>query len=316
MSAPVKLEADAIHVGILGGGPWGLSLARAARRAGSLTTLFSRRHADEAVAAIRVTTELGQLAEASLIILAVPSKMARPIARDLGDHLSGAHLVVHGIRGLIGDELMTISQILREETPARRLGALGGPVQASELSDGRPSAMVVGSEFDDVTEAVRDAFDSEWLHIHRTEDLVGLEWASSLIGCLSIGLGYAQARGDVAPGLLAALISRAVDEATLIAQAAGADENTFYGLAGYGDLLASLSLPDRPEVVLGRELAGGASLEDAQQAAKLRIEAIELVPRVARFARGRGVRCPIFDALAAILEGRASAEDVVRALFR
>ena len=290
--------------------------ARAARRAGSLTTLFSRRHADEAVAAIRVTTELGQLAEASLIILAVPSKMARPIARDLGDHLSGAHLVVHGIRGLIGDELMTISQILREETPARRLGALGGPVQASELSDGRPSAMVVGSEFDDVTEAVRDAFDSEWLHIHRTEDLVGLEWASSLIGCLSIGLGYAQARGDVAPGLLAALISRAVDEATLIAQAAGADENTFYGLAGYGDLLASLSLPDRPEVVLGRELAGGASLEDAQQAAKLRIEAIELVPRVARFARGRGVRCPIFDALAAILEGRASAEDVVRALFR
>ncbi|MEQ9319425.1 MAG: NAD(P)-binding domain-containing protein, partial [Polyangiaceae bacterium] len=299
MSAPVKLEADAIHVGILGGGPWGLSLARAARRAGSLTTLFSRRHADEAVAAIRVTTELGQLAEASLIILAVPSKMARPIARDLGDHLSGAHLVVHGIRGLIGDELMTISQILREETPARRLGALGGPVQASELSDGRPSAMVVGSEFDDVTEAVRDAFDSEWLHIHRTEDLVGLEWASSLIGCLSIGLGYAQARGDVAPGLLAALISRAVDEATLIAQAAGADENTFYGLAGYGDLLASLSLPDRPEVVLGRELAGGASLEDAQQAAKLRIEAIELVPRVARFARGRGVRCPIFDALAA-----------------
>ena len=129
-------------------------------------------------------------------------------------------------------------------------------------------------------------------------------------------MGYAQARGDVAPGLLAALISRAVDEATSIAQAAGANEKTFYGLAGYGDLLASLSLPDRPEVILGRELASGASLEDAQQAAKLRIEAVELVPRVSRFARGRGVHCPIFDALAAILEGTASAEDVVRALFR
>ncbi len=123
-----------LHVGVLGGGPWGLSLARAARRAGSLTTLYSRRHTDESVAAIRVTTKLEVLAEASILILAVPSKMARPIARDLGDHLNGAHLLVHGIRGLNGEGLMTISQILREETPVRRLGALGGPVQA-EVAD-------------------------------------------------------------------------------------------------------------------------------------------------------------------------------------
>jgi glycerol-3-phosphate dehydrogenase (NAD(P)+) len=306
---------DGLRVGVLGGGPWGLSLARAARRAGSLATLYSRRHNHGSLAAVRVTSELSVLAESSLIIVAVPSKLARTIARDLGDHLTGAHLLVHGIRGLTGDDLQTISQILREETPVRRLGALGGPVQASELNEGRPSAMVVGSEFADVTDAVRKALNSDWLHIHCTPDLVGLEWASSLVGCLSIGVGYVQARSDVSPGLLAALISRAVDEAAAIAQAAGANERTFYGLSGYGDLLASMALPDRPEVVLGRELAGGATLEAAQEAAKLRIEAIGLVPRVTRFARARGVKCPIFDALADILAGSASAEAVVRALF-
>jgi glycerol-3-phosphate dehydrogenase (NAD(P)+) len=292
-----------------------MSLARAARRAGATTTLLSRRHADGDVKGIRLTSELAVLAEAPLIIIAVPSKMARIIARDLGDHVDGAHLLVHGIRGLSGDDLATISQILREETPARRLGALAGPVQADELNDGRPSAMVVGSEFNDVTSAVKSALESDWLQVHTTRDLLGLEWASALVGCLSIGVGYAQAHPDVSPGLLAALISRAVDEAAAIAAAAGAQERTLYGLAGYGDLLASMALHDRPEVVLGRELATGANLEEAQAKARLRIEAIELVPRVVRFAQLHGVRCEVFEALGAIIGGDGAPEKLVRALF-
>jgi glycerol-3-phosphate dehydrogenase (NAD(P)+) len=303
------------RVGVLGGGPWGVSLARAARRAGAEVTLCSRRHQIGEISAIKMTTELAELCESPLLIVAVPSLLARTIARELGDHIDGHHLVVHGIRGLSGDELSTISQIFHEETPAKRLGALGGPVQAAELNDGRPSAMVVGSEFHDVTRAVQKALSSEWLQVHTTSDLRGLEWASALVGCLSIGVGYAQARPDVSPGLLAALISSGVDEAATIAAAAGATDTTFYGLGGYGDLLASMALPDRPEVVLGRELAAGASVADAQRAAKLRIEAIELVPRIARFAKSRGVGCAIFSALASILQGEGAPEDIVRALF-
>ena len=276
---------------------------------------FQVRRRDGEVAAVRVTSDLAVLAESHLIIVAVPSQLARSVARSLGDHLTGAHLLVHGIRGLSGDELATISQILREETPARRLGALGGPVQAAELNDGRPSAMVVGSDFEDVSRAVHRAMNSEWLHIHRTSDLIGLEWASSLMGCLSIGVGYVMAREDVSPGLLAALISGSVDEAAVIAQAAGAHPDTFYGLGGYGDLLASMALPDRPEVVLGRELASGKTIDEAQTAAKLRIEAIDLIPRVVRFAHSRGVPCPMFSGLAAVLSGDASPEALLRGFF-
>jgi glycerol-3-phosphate dehydrogenase (NAD(P)+) len=288
-------------------------LARAARRAGSETTLMTRRQPE--LKGVRVTTEFAVLAECPLIVVAVPSTMARSVARDLGDAVGGGHILVHGIRGLSGDELATISQILREETPARRLGALGGPVQAAELNEGRPSAMVVGSEFRDVCQAVRSAMSSEWLQIHTTSDLRGLEWASALVGCLSIGVGFARKHRDVSPGLLAALVSRAVDEAASIAVAAGADSRTLYGLAGYGDLIASIVLPNRPEVVVGTELAGGASLVEAQNKAMLRVEAVDLVPRIVRFAKSRGVRCEIFDALAGILRGSSRPEDIVRALF-
>lgn len=303
-------------VGVLGGGPWGLALARAASRGPAETWLHSRRAQDLTVEGIRVTRSLEELARCRLLIVAVPSNLAREVARELGEHLDGSHLLVHGIRGLSGPLLATVSTLFREETPARRIGALGGPVQANELAGGRPSAMVVASDFGDVTAAVRGAFESERLQIHTTRDLRGLEWASALVGCLSIGVGYAQARSDVSPGLLAALISRAVDEAAAIAVAAGAEERTFYGLGGYGDLLASMALADRPEVVLGRELARGASLDEARAKATLRVEAIDLVPRVASFARARGVKSAILGAIGAILDGSLSPEEIVRTLFR
>lgn len=303
-------------LGIIGGGPWGLSLARAAATRGSWAThLYSRREHGASIEGVAVTRDLAELSRCRLLLLAVPSNLARQVSQELGDYLDGSHVVVHGIRGLTGSELSTISQVVREETAARRVGALGGPVQADELSRGRPSALIVASEFGEVTAAVRDALESERLQVHTSRDLRGLEWASALVGCLSIGLGYAKARADVSPGLLAALISRAVDEAASIAVAAGADERTFYGLAGYGDLLASMALEDRPEVVLGRELAQGASLEEARDRAWLRIEAVELVPRVEAFAKLHGVRCEVLNAIGRILDGSVSREDVLKALL-
>jgi glycerol-3-phosphate dehydrogenase (NAD(P)+) len=300
-------------VGVVGGGPWGIALASAAARAGSDVTLFTRRDQTAATGSLVLTDDLATLAKAKLLVLAVPSLAARSVARALGDHLDGAHLVVHGVRGLSGEHLETISDILREETPARRLGALGGPVQASELQVGRPSAIMIGSRFPEVVAAVTHAFQSPSLRVYSTPDVRGLEWASALVGCLSIGVGFAEQAG-AGPGLLAALISRGVDEAARIAAAIGAEERTMYGLGGYGDLLASIALEDRPEVVLGKALARGRKLDEAVAEAKLRVEAIALVPRIVAFAKERKVRVGVFEALEQILGGAAPAS-VVEQMF-
>lgn len=76
-----------------------------------------------------------------------------------------------------------------------------------------------------------------------------------------------------------------------------------YGLGGYGDLLASMALDQRPEVVLGRTLASGKSLQEAIDAAQLRVEAVELIPRVCAFAKKHGVPAPAFEGLSRMLEG-------------
>ena len=87
-----------------------------------------------------------------------------------------------------------------------------------------------------------------------------------------------------------------------------------FGLAGYGDLLASISLEDRPEVVVGRALARGKSLEEAVAEAKLRVEAIELLPRLLRFTKEKDVNAPGVDALLRLLQG-AKPEMVLARLF-
>ncbi len=302
-----------LKVGIVGGGPWGVSLARAVARAGNEATLFSRRET-KGGKLIRLTTRYEEVAECRLIVLAIPSNVAREVARGLGDHLDGGHFLVHGIRGLApaepGDgpgDLRTISDILRDETPTRRLGALGGPIQADELHHGTASALVVGSHYPEVIAAVTKAFSGAWLRVYSTHDLRGLELASAMVGCVSVGVGFAQA-GGAGPGLLAALISRAVHDAGRIAVVAGAEEPTIYGLGGYGDLLSSIALEKRPEVVIGRALAEGKTLDEAIAKAELRVEALGLIPRLCAFAKAKNLPAPAFEGLSRMLSGQRGEE--------
>ena len=152
------------------------------------------------------------------------------------------------------------------------------------------------------------------LRLAATEDLKGLEWASALVGCLAIGIGYARGVG-LGPGLVAAVITRAVEEAARLAAAAGGDDRTLLGLAGYGDLLASIAQNERPEVLVGEALAKGRSLEQALAEAKQRVEAVELSSRLTAWAEARGVRAPLFGTLSrSILAGRP-ADALVRELM-
>lgn len=301
---------------VVGGGTWGLALAAAAAHAETDVLLVSRRELDGALPkGVRTTRDTAEAARhARLIVLAVPSGVARAVARDLGDHLQGSHYVVHGVRGLVStggdgrpldaDDLRTISEVIREETPVRRTGALGGPALASDILAGRASVLVAASRYPEVTEATTAIFGSPTLRVYPTNDLKGLEWASALVGCLTIAIGYAQAM-KMSAGLVAALISRAIGEASRIAAAAGGEEKTLLGLAGYGDLLASIAQSERPEVLVGQALAKGLPPAEAAKAAELRVEALELIPHVSRWAEANGVRAPIFRALASgVLEGK------------
>lgn len=300
-------------VSIIGAGTWGLALAAAAARAGTEAMLFSRRGEVKAPKDVVLTKDLGATAKhARLLVLTVPSNVAAEVSRHLGDHVDGRHLVVHGVRGLESHDggLATITEVVRRETPARRVGALGGPALTEDLLAGKPGVLVCGSPYDEVCRAVSAAFGSRTCRVYSTNDLHGLEWASAMVGCLALGIGYAQAL-DMSPGLVSAVISRSMDEASRIAAAAGGDAKTLFGLAGYGDLLACIAQKERPEVKVGAALAKGTPLDKAVASAGTRVEAVDLIPKIVAWTEKRKVRAPIFSALNRLVRGDATPEKLV-----
>jgi glycerol-3-phosphate dehydrogenase (NAD(P)+) len=299
-------------VGVVGGGGFGRALAQALQRNQREVILWSRHSFD--LEGVRVTTELASLREAELLLLAVPSPYVQATADALGRHLDGSHLLVHVSRGLVGDDLLTLSRVLRRRTPCRRIGALAGPLDADALANGEPTGAIVGTRFPEVTAAVREALDSDSLRIYDSRDIVGVELASAVVGYLALAAGVGREL-DVSPATVAILLTRGMAEAARWAPALGADPTTLYGMAGQGDLLAVAGGDVRPEVRLGRALASGADLEAAGKAAGAHIEGVTIARRVASYAAKVGVETPVAAMIAAVVEGRLSARDAIGALM-
>jgi glycerol-3-phosphate dehydrogenase (NAD(P)+) len=300
-------------VAVLGGGRFGIALTRAAARTGEVL-VFSRRELGFESPAVRVTSSFAELAQAELILLAVPSVHAASILEKAGHHLDGGNLVVHVSRGLLDDELRTMSHLICTATACRRVGSLAGPITVDILSNAMPGAGVVGSEFPEVAEAVRAAIGGPTLRIYESEDLRGVELAAALTGLLLFTIGFATRIG-FGPATIGALATRGVAEVARIGRALGARVDTFAGLACFGDLLAAVAGSDRPELELGRAIAEGATPDAALARAGGNIEGIEVARRVSEFAKRRKIRTPLADVISELVGGRLLAKDAVRELM-
>jgi glycerol-3-phosphate dehydrogenase (NAD(P)+) len=303
-----------LTVAVVGGGPWGIALATAASRAGSKVVVTTRRPVAPSSSGVLVTDDLSAVASAELILLLVPSNVARGVAVSLLPHLRHDHIIVHSSRGLVGPALRTISEVFCEETPVTKLGVVGGPALASEILADEPSVVVCGATDDDVASAFVRAFKTPRLRVYTTNDLSGVEWASALVGCMTIVVGYAQRIG-LRAGTIAALITRCMREAAEVVVSGGGKARTTFGLAGIGDLLASSSQPDRPEILLGAALARGVPIAEAVRVVKQRVEAVALLPRLVPWARLRKLRVPILSAIQSDIFAGRPAERIIEDLM-
>ena len=302
----------AAPIGIVGGGGFGLGLARAVARGGRQALVWSRQ--PKAPEGARAVEDLAEIGRCDLVFVAVPSMHAESVADVLGKHLDGRHLLVHVSRGLVGDALEGVSQILRERTPSRRVGCLAGPLNAHALAEGIPGGGIVGTGFPEVHEAVREAIAGPSLRLYQTDDIVGVEVSSALVGLLALAMGYAMELG-IDPAALAILATRGMTEAARVGLTLGAEERTFSGVAGYGDLIAAIAGDGRPEIALGRALARGLSLEVAARNAGAHIEGVTIARRIQQHALRRAIEVPICEALAEAVEGKLSPAGVMERLM-
>jgi glycerol-3-phosphate dehydrogenase (NAD(P)+) len=298
---------------VVGAGGFGRGIAQASARHGHDVVVWSRQDR-ELPDPIRMSTDIADMRDRELVFLAVPARHAVDVAGHLGEAVDGRHSMVHVSRGLIGAELKTITQVIREKTVCRRLGALAGPLVADALAEGRPSGAILGTGFPELTDMVREALGGAGLRIYETPDVVGVELASATVGFLTVVLAYAQEVG-VEPSTLAVLATRGMVEVSRIGQTLGAKESTFMGLAGLGDLIAAVAGDDRPEFRLGRALAQGAKLTSAVGEAGAYVEGIAVARHLMEHARRLGLPTPISSTFVAVTEGGMSSDDAIEALM-
>jgi len=301
-------------VGVVGGGEFGRGIAKAAARAGNAVALWSRKAEPVDAKGVRVGSDLSILDGAELLFLAVPSPYVATVAQQLEPQLDGRHLLVHVSRGLAAEPLRTLTTVLKEETPCRRLGALAGPLVAGALHEGAPSGAIVGSRFPEVADAVRRAIASPSLRIYETRDVLGVEIASALVGFLALAVGYAQQVGT-GPAALAVFLTRGMAEAQRFTESLGGDPATLGGLAGYGDLLSVMAGDQRPEVAIGRALGAGESLENAAKRAGGHVEGLSIAAQLVTHAEEARIDAPITRMIAKVLREETKTEEVIAALM-
>jgi glycerol-3-phosphate dehydrogenase (NAD(P)+) len=266
---------------VLGAGSWGTTLAILLASKGERVTLWARD--EQLVAAMRkerrnphyvsnvpfppslaVTHDLPEaLAGERHVVHAVPSKATREFARVYAKHLAPEALVVSATKGLEQRTHKRMSEVIHEET-GKPVACITGPNHAEEVSVGQPTAAVLAYPDMAIAQEWADLFATRFFKAYPRRDLVGAEVCGSyknvvaLAGGMAEGLGW----GD---NCSACLVTLGIDEMVELATLFGADERTVYGLAGLGDLVATVTSEHSRNRFYGRELGRGTPAEQIKE---------------------------------------------------
>lgn len=271
-----------LRITVLGAGSWGTTLAVLLQQKHHHVTLWAHRprHAEEILAArenrrllpgvpipgeVTVTSDLERAVHgAKVVVAAIPSQFLRATATVLRGIDFRDVLFVNVAKGIENQTLMTVSEILRDtlpHLPAGNIVTLSGPSFAEEVSRKVPTAVVAASTARESALQVQKAFLTPWFRIYTSEDILGVELAGSMKNVIAIGAGIADGAG-FGDNTKAAILTRATAEIARLGARKGAQPQTFAGLSGIGDLIATcLSRHSRNRHV-GEQIGKGRKLPD------------------------------------------------------
>ena len=307
---------------IVGAGAWGTSLAVSLSRAGYEVELGCRtREQAEALAkhrenvvylagvslpdTIRVarSSEL-ELGGHDLVCFAVPARSLPAVMAAHGERIPRRAGLLVLSKGLVPPLGTLPSAFVAERCAARAVAVLGGPAHAAEVLE-HGASVVLGSVDKGFARQVADTFRSSGLDVSITNDVTGVE----LAGCAKNAAVLAAAAASTAgPNVAGAAAGKVFAEIDALARLRGGRPETFAGLAGAGDLVATVVSEGSRNRRAGELLAQGVPAVEIGPALGQAVEAVDSVPLLASVARGAKLEAPALEGLAALVEGRIDPE--------
>jgi glycerol-3-phosphate dehydrogenase (NAD(P)+) len=305
---------------VLGGGNWGTTFAQVLCDAGTPVTMWCRRPEPAETInqrhespeylpgvslppALRATADPAEaLAEAEVVLLAVPAQTLRQNLTDWGDLLPPRALLVSLMKGVelgTGDRM---SQVISEMTGAGpdRIAVISGPNLAPEIAARQYCATVVACEDESVADQLQKACHTGYFRPYTNLDVVGCELGGAVKNVIALAVGIAVGMG-LGDNTRAMLITRGLAEIARLGAALGADQHTFAGLAGMGDLVASCSSPLARNRAFGEKLGRGIPLDEVLASTTQTVEGVNSSQSVLQLARAHGVEMPITEVIAGVM---------------
>lgn len=291
-----------MNVAVLGSGAWGKALATLVAEAGHRPYIGYR---GKPPGGFRGSPNLAGLTrDADLVLVAVPPAAVREVVRSARP--GPRAVVVIAARGLDIGTGSWLTDIITEESPCLQVGALAGPALAAEVMRRQPSAQVIASRFDAVCQLTQKALHSSICRVYTSNDLRGVELAGAMVGVLTVAMGISDAMKQ-GIGVRGVIVTRGLAEASRLGATLGAEDRTFAGLAGVGDLIACGSHPDHPGYATGLTIGQGRPAP-----AGLADEVSALLQLAARHR----IEMPLTTALAAIFSGKLKPRLAIDMLMR
>jgi len=272
-----------VNVVVVGKGAWGTAFTELLRALGHEVTLVGRAAIDEA-----------PYEQVELVAIAVPS---RAFAEAVG-HVRGDAPVLSLTKGLDPATGARLSTLVRD----RPVAVLSGPNMAEEVAAGLPGATVVASEDEAFARRLQEALNSPRFRVYVNTDLIGVELCAASKNVIALSAGGVDGLG-LGDNAKAALITRGLVEMARLGEACGAEPETFAGLAGMGDLIASCWHPSARNRRAGELIARGASPDAARAAIGQVVEGLTTAPVLRDLSHRLGIELPITEGVCAVLEG-------------
>jgi glycerol-3-phosphate dehydrogenase (NAD(P)+) len=314
-----------MNVTVLGAGQWGTTLASLVSRR-HRTVLWAR---DPAVAAevnekktnekylagfklakqLVATSDLAQAAaHADLLFVAVPSVGFRTAVQEAKEYVRPWIPVVSLTKGFESETLLRMTEVIKQEMPGHPAATLTGPNLAPEIMSGMASATVVATDDLAVAGEIQQVVQRGVFRVYVNHDVAGCELGGALknVIALAVGLGVGLGVGN---NTTAAVMTRGLAELTRLGVAMGAEQATFAGLTGMGDLLATCMSPYSRNRRVGEELGKGRKLAEIVGEMDMVAEGVRTAGLVLDLAERYDLDLPICRAVNRVVRGEMAPRD-------
>lgn len=328
-----------MKIAVIGAGSWGTTISALLAENGHDVKLWAReKEVVDSINSARINpyfvqdllipskviaqNDLAQvLDKVDIAVLAIPSTFLKLTLAPFKDELKKCRAIVNVAKGFeptTGKRLSSVICELIEVTPESSddiVACVSGPNIAAEVARKKIGATVVACPNETIAKELQRCFSNDYFRVYRQKDRTGAELGGTLKNIFAIGSGILTGL-ELGDNAKATYLTRSLHELVRLGTVLGGEKQTFYGLAGLGDLVVTTSSPLSRNFKLGMAIAAGATLNEYLASTKMVVEGVEATKHAYEWSKKLGVELPITEELFGVLFEGSSPREGVKNLMK